>query len=148
MLVFPNRLFLINFSCHFLHIQQNAAPFCLRGGVFTSQKKDVYKRQRQRMATTPKIPMMRTPIWPRGTGSSVSATGSRSRVMSVSYTHLNLIVVKSYDMAVRLIWAGFMFSSQSALFIILGWTDITQQDRKSTRLNSSHSDRSRMPSSA
>lgn len=23
-------------------------------------------------------------------------------------------------------WAGFMFSSQSALFIILGWTDITQ----------------------
>ena len=36
--------------------------------------------------TTPKIPMMRTPIWPRGTGSSVSATRSRSRVMYFTLT--------------------------------------------------------------
>lgn len=41
---------------------------------------------RKRMATTPKIPMMRTPIWPRGTGSSVSATRSRSRVMYFTLT--------------------------------------------------------------
>ena len=41
---------------------------------------------RQRMATTPKIPMMRTPIWPRGTGSSVSATRSRSQVMYFTLT--------------------------------------------------------------
>lgn len=32
------------------------------------------------------IPMMRTPIWPRGTGSSVSATRSRSRVMYFTLT--------------------------------------------------------------
>ena len=47
MLVFSNRLFLINFSCHFLHIQQNAAPFCLRGGVFTSQKNSKIYSNRQ-----------------------------------------------------------------------------------------------------
>ena len=34
------------------------------------------------------------------------------------------------------------------LFCLIGYQTFRKQDRKSTRLNSSHSDRSRMPSSA
>ncbi|WP_207657613.1 hypothetical protein, partial [Subdoligranulum sp. APC924/74] len=59
-------------------------------------------------------------------GLASAAPRSPYRHLELCGIALNLIVVKSYDMAVRLIWAGFMFSSQSALFIILGWTDITQ----------------------
>ena len=59
-------------------------------------------------------------------GLASAAPRSPYRHLELCGIALNLIVVKSYDMAVRLIWPGFMFSSQSALFIILGRTDITQ----------------------
>ena len=63
--------------------RQNWLRLCTRGTLCRSAFRH---GPRQRMATTPKIPMMRTPIWPRGTGSSVSATRSRSRVMYFTLT--------------------------------------------------------------
>ena len=41
-----------------------------------------------------------------------------------------------------------ILDAAALLFIQKGYQNTTLQDRKSTRLNSSHSDRSRMPSSA
>ena len=44
--------------------------------------------------------------------------------------------------------AGSVKSRKSQKHAVSDWMEIEKQDRKSTRLNSSHSDRSRMPSSA
>ena len=79
--------------------------------------------------------------------------------VNTTVTNLNtmLVTISVAVVTIAIIWAGFKMIFQGARLadvanVLIGATLIggagANQDRKSTRLNSSHSDRSRMPSSA
>ena len=61
---------------------------------------------------------------------------------------VGILVGRAYDNYFWLAIISLLFNCTAYFIILGGWMYTAKEDRKSTRLNSSHSAKSRMPSSA